>query len=149
MPTERLSMRKIREVLRLRFVSGLSQRVLARSLGLSQGAVCDYLDRARRAGVVWPVPDALDDERLEMLLFPPPPGMPAEQRPKPDWAVVYRELRRPNVTLALLWEEYRAGAPDGFGYSCYVAARLMWCKPSKGPAFLTRAATYLWPVLRL
>ena|SRR5258708_3937575 len=100
-------MRKIREVLRLRFASGLAQRVLARSLGLSQGAACDYLDRARRAGVVWPLPDALDDERLEMLLFPPPPGLPAEQRPKPDWTVVYRELPHPNVTLALLWEAIR------------------------------------------
>jgi len=37
----------------------------------------------------------------------------------PDWAWVHRELRRPNVTLALLWEEYRAGAPDGFGYSWF------------------------------
>src|SRR5690348_18280814 len=111
MPAERLSMRKIREVLRLRFASGLSQRVIARSVGLSQGAVCDYLDRARRAGLGWPLPDELDDTRLEALLFPPPPNTPADQRPHPDWALIHRELRRPNVTLALLWEEYRAGAP--------------------------------------
>jgi hypothetical protein len=85
MPSERLPMRKIREVLRLRFASELSQRAIASSLGLSQGAVCEYLDRARRAGAVWPLPDALDDERLEALLFPPPSGMPDDQRPKPDW----------------------------------------------------------------
>jgi transposase len=104
---------------RYRLVSGLSQRVIARSVGLSQGAVCDYLDRARRAGLGWPLSDDLDDARLEALLFPPPPNTPADQRPHPDWALIHRELRRPSVTLALLWEEYRAGAPDGFSYSWF------------------------------
>jgi len=117
MPAERLSMRQIREVLRLRFASELPQRGIAKSLGLSQGAVSGYLSRARAAGVSWPLPADLDDEQLESLLFPPPPAIAADQRPTPDWAWVHRELRRPNVTLALLWEEYRAGAPDGFGYS--------------------------------
>jgi transposase len=119
-------MRKIREVLRLRFASGLSQRVIARSVGLSQGAVCDYLDRACRAGLGWPLPDELDDARLETLLFPPPPNMPADERPQPDWAVIHRELRRPNMTLALLWEEYRAGAPDGFSYSWFCDLYKAW-----------------------
>src|SRR5438552_901895 len=120
MPGERLSMRKVREVLRLRLGHGLSQRVVAQSLGLSQGSISGYLSRARRAGLSWPLPEALDDdERLEALLFPPAPDVPAEQRPVPDWARVHRELRRPNVTLALLWEEYRADAPDGFGYSWF------------------------------
>jgi transposase len=61
----------------------------------------------------------LDDVQLEALLFPAPPAIAADQRPMPDWAWVHHELRRPNVTLALLWEEYRAGAPDGFGYSWF------------------------------
>jgi transposase len=119
MPAERLSMRQIREVLRLRFASELSQRAIAKSLGLSQGAVSSYLSRARAAGVCWPLAEDLDDARLEALLFPPPPAITADQRPMPDWAWVHRELRRPNVTLALLWVEYRAGAPDGFGYSWF------------------------------
>ena len=119
MPAERLSMRQIREVLRLWFASELPQRAIARSLGLSQGAVSGYLSRARAAGVSWPLPEDLDDEQLEALLFPPPPAIAADQRPMPDWAWVHRELRRPDVTLALLWEEYRAGAPDGFGYSWF------------------------------
>jgi len=94
---------------------------------LSQGAVHGYLARARRAGLDWPLPEGLDDAQLEALLYPPPPAIAAEQRPVPDWAVVHGELRRPNVTLSLLWEEYRGGvgAGDGFGYSCYVAARVM------------------------
>ena len=119
MPAERLSMRQIREVLRLRFASRLSQRAIAKSLRLSQGAVSTYLTRARAAGIVWPLPDELDDAQLEALLYPPAPAIAADQRPMPDWAWVHRELRRPDVTLALLWEEYRAGAPDGFGYSWF------------------------------
>ena len=126
MPGERLSMRKIREVLRLRFGHDLSQRAIARSLQLSAGAVNGYLSRARRAGIAWPVPDHLDDERLERLLFPLPPDVPMDQRPVPDWAVVHRELRRPNMTLALLWEEYRTGAPDGFGYSWFCGLYQAW-----------------------
>jgi len=61
----------------------------------------------------------LDDAQLEALLFPPLPAITADQRPMPDWARVRRELRRPNVTLALLWEEYRASAPDVFVYSWF------------------------------
>src|SRR6266851_3580510 len=114
MPGERLSMRQIREVLRLRFASELPQRAIAKSLGLSQGAVSGYLSRARAASLVWPLPEDLDDAQLEALLFPLPPAIAADQRPLPDWAWVHRELRRPDVTLALLWEEYRADAPDAY-----------------------------------
>jgi transposase len=112
-------MRKIRDVLRLGWGQGLSQRVIGRSLRLSQGVVHAYLRRARSAGLAWPLPEGLSDERLEALLFPPPSGGVAEERPQPDWAWVHRELRRPNVTLSLLWEEYRARASDGFGYSWF------------------------------
>ena len=126
MPGERLSMRKIREVLRLRFGHDLSQRAVARSLQLSAGAVNGYLSRARHAGITWPVPDDLDDEQLERLLFPLPPDVPVDQRPVPDWAAVHRELRRPNMTLALLWEEYRSGVPDGFGYSWFCDLYRTW-----------------------
>src|SRR6516164_1128368 len=126
MPAERLSMRQIRDVLRLRFASKLSQRAIAKSLRLSQGAVSTYLTRARAAGIVWPLPDDLDDAQLEALLYPPAPAIAADQRPMPDWAWVHRELRRPDVTLALLWEEYRAGAPDGFGYSWYCDLYRAW-----------------------
>lgn len=70
-------------------------------------------------GLGWPLPDELDDAQLEILPYPPPPALASEQRPLSDWPAVHRELRRPNMTLALLWEEYRGGpgAQDGFGYS--------------------------------
>ncbi len=126
MPGERVSMRKIREVLRLRFERHLPQRAIGQSLRLSQGAVNAYLSRARRAGLGWPLGDDLDDVRLEALLFRPPPDVASEGRPVPDWAAVHRDLRRPNVTLALLWEEYRAAAPDGFGYSWFCDLYREW-----------------------
>ena len=75
MPAERLSMRQIREVLRLRFASKLSQPAIAKSLRLSQGAVSIYLSQSRAAGFVWPLPDELDDARLEALLYPPAPAI--------------------------------------------------------------------------
>ena len=81
MPGERLSMRKIRELLRLRWEQQLPQRVIAGSLGLSQGSVSEYLNRARRAGLTWPLPDGLGEAQLDALLFLPPPDVPSDQRP--------------------------------------------------------------------
>ena len=121
-----MSMRKIRDVLRLRLGHQLPQRAIGQSLRLSQGAVSEYLKRARRAGLAWPLPDGLDDVRLEALLFPPVPDVPTERRPIPDWSAVHREMRRPNVTLALLWEEYRAETADGFGYSWFCDLYRAW-----------------------
>jgi transposase len=126
MPGERMSMRKIREVLRLRLGHQLPQRAIGQSLRLSQGAVNEYLKRAARAGLTWPLPDDLDDARLEALLFPPPSAVPVDQRPIPDWSAVHREMRRPNVTLALLWDEYRTGTADGFGYSWFCDLYRAW-----------------------
>ena len=119
MPTERLSMRRIRDLLRLKYAQGLSERAIALSLGLGKGTVGDYLGRARQAGLCWPLPPELDDDSLELLLFPSPTIASRLDRPVPDWAVMDRELRRPGVTRALLWEEYRAQAPDGFGYAWF------------------------------
>ena len=128
MPGERLSMRKIREVLRLRLGEGLPQRAVGQSLQLSQGAVNNYVARARRAGLTWPLPEGLDDARLEQLLFPPPAVVVGEERPVPDWAAVHCELRRPNVTLGLLWEEYctRSGSRNTFGYSWFCQLYREW-----------------------
>jgi transposase len=120
MPTERLSMRQIRELLRLRYSVGMSQREVARSLGLAQGTVSKYVNRARRAGLTWPLPADLDDDlRLENRLYPPPSELPSDERPHPDWSHIHRELRRPNVTLVLLWEEYCDTTSESFSYSWF------------------------------
>lgn len=110
-------MRRIRDVLRLKYAKGLSERAIAASLGLGKGTVGTYLGRARKVGLTWPLPAALSDDDLELLLFPAAPSVPDRERPVPDWTLMDRELRRPGVTRALLWEEYRAVHPLGFGYA--------------------------------
>src|ERR1700753_2599051 len=111
MPTQRLSMRRIREVLRLGH-QGLPERVVAQTLGVSNGVVHGYVRRARLAGLTWPLPEGMDDEGLEMWLFrPPAPSSQSARRPAPDWVYVEKELRRRSVTRLLLWEEYRAANP--------------------------------------
>ncbi len=118
-------MRKIREVLRLYFAAALSIRAIARSLGTSPSTVGEYLRRAKVAGVSWPVPEAIDDVGLERRLFPALPSSHTS-RPLPDWSEVRRELRGKNVTLALLWEEYKAIHPEGLQYSRFCEQYREW-----------------------
>jgi len=119
-------MRKIKDVLRLHFEAGLGQRVIARALTMSHVTVGDYLKRAARAGLSWPLPDELDETRLERLLFPPPVMIPADQRPLPDWATIHQELKRKGVTLGLLWEEYQSACPEGYRYSRFCDLYRAW-----------------------
>ena len=100
-------------------LKGLSERAIALSLGLGKGTVGGYLARARQAGLSWPLLTELDDDSLELLLFSSPMMASRIDRPVPDWAVMDVELRRPGVTRALLWDEYRAQAADGFGYAWF------------------------------
>jgi transposase len=125
MPRPRLPMRKIRDVLRLS-AAGMSKRKIAVSLGVSATAAGECIRRARRAGLTWPLPDGLSDEALERQLFPPPAVAAKDRRPQPDWAAIHRELRRPGVTLQLLWEEHRAVHPDGYGISRYCELYRAW-----------------------
>jgi transposase len=124
MPGARLPMRKIRDVLRLR-AGGMSKRKIAASLSIGVTAAGDCVRRARRAGLGWPLPETLSDEALERLLYPPP-LLAQDQRPQPDWPAIRRELRRPGVTLQLLWEEHRGVHPDGYGYSRYCELYRAW-----------------------
>lgn len=120
-------MRKIREVLRLRYEMELSAHQIAASCSTSRTAIAGYLKRAEAAGLRWPLPKGMDDARLERLLFPPPPLMSSSDRSLPDWAEVNTELRRKGVTLALLWEEYRAEHPkDSYQYSRFCDLYREW-----------------------
>jgi len=117
MPAERVPMRCVREILRLK-AEGLSDRAIARSTRLSRSTVSDYAGRAAAAGLSWPLPEGLTDTALEAVLFiRGGPVAGARRKPEPDWPSLHRERRRPGVTLMLLWQEYRAAAPDGYGYS--------------------------------
>ena len=90
MPAQRLSMRQVREVLRLKWACGLSDRKIAQSLRISRPTVAEYVRRAQATGLAWPLPDALDDVALERRLFPTTAHTPTARRPIPDWARVHR-----------------------------------------------------------
>jgi len=126
MPGQRLPMRQVREVLRLKHVCGHSGHQIAAMVGVSRYTVAEYLRRAAVVGITWPVPPDLDDAALERKLFTPPFASMEALRPQPDWPRIHAELRRPGVTLLLLWEEYRAGQPDGYGYSRFCDLYSAW-----------------------
>ena len=125
MANKGLSMRKVREVLRLHHVAGLSGRAIARSLKVSPVTVRRYIRRAEEQGLGWPLPESLDDAQLERRVFPAP-APSRVPRPVPHWSEVHRELRRKGVTLALLWEEYKAAHPQGLQYSRFCAQYRAW-----------------------
>jgi transposase len=124
MAAERMSMRKIREVLRLH-AEGLSGRRIGKSLGVSHVTVRGYLARAEQAGLSHASAAGLDDAELEQRLFPaaPPVGTP---RPLPEWSRIQEELRKSGVTLQLLWLEYKAAHPDGYQYTQFVTLFRQW-----------------------
>lgn len=119
-------MRKIKEVLRLKWERGLSNRQVAAACGISRPTVSEYLRRMSEAGLSWPLPVDLDEARLEQLLFPPPPDLPAQARGIPDWQHIRDELTGKNVTLFLLWQEYRQANPDGYQYSWFCEHYRAW-----------------------
>ena len=127
MARARLPMRKIREVLRLT-AEGMSSRKISASLSIGATTVVDCLHRARTAGVGWPLPEDITDEALEARLFPASTALTQAKarRPMPEWALTHRELRRPGVTLLLLWEEYHGRHPDGLRYSRFCEIYQKW-----------------------
>src|SRR3954462_13753949 len=111
MPAERVSMRRIREILRLKNECGATDRAVALTL-----------ERVAAAGLEWPLPETLSDRVLEAVLYAGNSSRQGCRRKiAPAWTQVHRELRRPGVTLMLLWEEYRAAEPGGYRYS-------RWCE---------------------
>lgn len=114
-------MRRVREILRLKHECGASDRAIGRSLGIARSTVALTLDRVAAAGLAWPLSATLGDRVLEAMLYAGAGSKQGMRRKvEPDWTHVHRELRRPGVTLMLLWEEYRAREPGGYGYS-------RWC----------------------
>src|SRR5262245_61690539 len=125
MPAERLSMRKVREVLRLRHALSLSYREISEALGVGKTAAGEIVRRAEVVGLTWPLPQLFDDGELERRLFTAA-GEAEPDRPAPDWAKLHEELKRRSMTLVLLWQEYRAEHPDGYGYSRFCDLYNAW-----------------------
>jgi len=117
MATKRLSMRQTREILRQKFLLGRSHRDIARSLGISVGAVGMAASRARVAGLDWPQVETVADDVLDARLYRRAP-LPTGERPVPDCPYLHIELRKPGVTLQLLHEEYLQQHPaTGYRYT--------------------------------
>jgi transposase len=121
-------MRKTKEVLRLRFELGLGLRQIARSCSLGLGTVHDYLQRAKAAGIGWPLPEDWDEEKLESALFGAAPARSSDpDKGTPDFAAIHEQKQRHrHVTLQLLWEEYRQANPAGYGYSRFCELYQRW-----------------------
>jgi transposase len=124
-------MRRLREILRLKFESGLSHRAIARACAVGLGTVSGALQRAVAAGVTWPLPSGLDDATLEARLFARPAFNATRHRVVPDWAQTHQELKKPGVTLQLLWEEYRGQHPDGYGRTQFCGHYRAWAQKLK------------------
>ena len=132
MPTERLSMRKTREILRLKWQHGRSHREIARALAVGVGTPSDVAKRAIAANLTtWDAIAALSEEDLDRKLYTEQPRSPAPARPKPDPATLHIELRKPGVTLRLLHEEYATANPNGYGYTQFVAHYNAWADRQK------------------
>jgi transposase len=126
MAKERLSMRKIKEVLRLHFEHQQSARQIAKSCGIARSTVKEYLDRTQKTGIPWPLPAEWDDAALENRLFPPVPLIPPEKRQMPPMEYLHQERKKKGVTLQLLWHEYKEGNPEGYQYSQYCELYRKW-----------------------
>ena len=128
MARKTIVMRQVIEILRLKFQHQLSIREIARSCQIAPSTVGDYLQRAEAAQIRWPLPETLSEPELERRLMEPAPVVTAnaDAQAPPDWKYVQNELRRPNVTLRLLWQEYHRGDPSGFKYSRYCELYRAW-----------------------
>lgn len=108
MPAEKVSLRKIKEILKLHH-EHVSNREIARRLRVGAGSVSRYLTRAKSAGLIWPLNDDWSEDKIYNVLFP------AENKkavhPLPDFGKVHQELKRKGVTLMLLWYEYQSQNP--------------------------------------
>ena len=129
MPQERVTMRKIREILRLAWSCNQSRQSIATACGIGKTTVTDTLCRASAANLSWPLPFALDDEGLETLLYPTNSGSSHRKCIPPDWHALNSEfVTHKNLTLMLLWQEYKEQNPSGYQYSQFCELFRKWKK---------------------
>ena len=134
MAQERLTVRKIKEILRLKYETQLSNRAISGACKVSNSTVGEYLRRAEVAGISWPLGE-IGEEELYLKLFPEKKAVLVENtRPMPDWDKVQREKKKKGVTLQLLWQEYKEEYPDGYQYSQYCEHYQRWKKNQVEPS---------------
>lgn len=121
MAARRLSVMKIREILRLRLGKGLSERQVARCCQVSRSTVSEYQRLAEEAGLTWPIGEDVD---LEKTLIGTKEETP--KKPIPNWREIDREMKRKGVTLKLLWEEYKEAYAEGYQYTQFSVKYKEW-----------------------
>lgn len=144
MAQERLTLRKIREILRLKEEAGLSNRAIARACKISNSTVGDYLRRAGAAGVHWPLPEDADEDELFKRLFPDIAEAKPVVRPVPDWEEVREELKKKGVTLKLLWQEYREESQEGMAILSTASIISAGQRPNRRVAVLSTGVGKSW-----
>src|SRR5918911_165516 len=130
MPTPRITMRQLRQALRLHLEAGLTLRECARVSGIGKSTIGEIVRNARAAGVDGATAQGLSDDALEARLSPPP--VPREARHlEPDYALIHQELKRPGVTLQLLWEEYARANAQAYKYTSFCVKYRDWAASLK------------------
>jgi transposase len=130
MPTPRITMRQLRQTLRLHLESRLTLRECARVLGIAKTTIGDIVRKARAAGVDWALAQTLTDDELEARLYRP--AVPRSARHlEPDYAYIHQELKRAGVTLQLLWEEYARANPLAYKYTSFCIKYRAWAEGLK------------------
>jgi len=127
MAQERLTVKKIKEILRLKYEAGLSNRAIAGACKISNSTVGEYLRRAEAAEVGWPLGELSEDE-LYQKLFGGHEPIPETAKPLPDWEEVRKELRQKGMTIHLVWIEYIEKYPDGYKHSQFGEYYRRWEK---------------------
>lgn len=117
MPKQRMDLRMIKDIIRLKSQAQLSHEQIAQALKVSKGVVSKYLSLAQAAGLEWNAVEPLNELDLTRLLLPR--TSVAGRYVEPDWALIHRELDRKGVTLMLLWQEYQAANAEArtWGYT--------------------------------
>ena len=109
-----LSVRKIKEVLRLHINCGMGPREISRSLSISPATASNYINGAKEANLIYSRITGMDEEELTQIIKGEKSGSERKSRPQPNWKQIHGEMKKKGVTLQLLWEEYKAIYPDGY-----------------------------------
>lgn len=127
--SKRLSMRKIREILRLRFELGRTVSEIATGVCAGRSTVGDCLAKAKSAGLTWPLPAKYadyTDEQLEALLYPSSQNASSAITKRIDFAHIHQELKRKGMTKHLLWMEYKEQNVEIVGYTRFCDLYRQW-----------------------
>jgi len=128
MAKERLSMRKIREILRLKYECHLTDRQIAKSCSVARSTVANYLSKTKSAALKWPVPENLSDTDIYNLMYKNRGNRSGTKRNMPPMDYIHNELKKKGVTLQLLWYEYKQNNPNGYQFSYFCELYQKWAK---------------------